>query len=85
MVPWRRATTASSTPFAGRRARGPPLPPAFDAYLEKVRDGAFRVTDEDVRELVDAGFSEDEIFEHTVATAVAAGLDRLDAGLRTLG
>ena len=63
----------------------PPLPPAFDAYLEKVRDGAFRVTDEDVRELVDAGFSEDEIFEHTVATAVAAGLDRLDAGLRTLG
>ena len=35
------------------------------------------MTDEDVRELVDAGFSEDEIFEHTVATAVAAGLDRL--------
>ena len=64
---------------------GPPPPPAFDAYLEKVRQGAFRVTDADVRELVDAGFSEDEIFEHTVATAVAAGLERLDAGLRTLG
>jgi hypothetical protein len=32
----------------------------------------------------DAGFSEDEIFEHTVSAAVAAGLERLDAGLRAL-
>ena len=34
--------------------------------------------------LKEAGYSEDEIFEHTVAAALAAGLERLDAGLRAL-
>jgi alkylhydroperoxidase family enzyme len=42
------------------------------------------VTDADVEALKAAGFSEDEIFEQTVATAVAAGLERLDAGMATL-
>jgi hypothetical protein len=31
------------------------------------------------------GLSEDEVFELTVAAAVGAGLERLEAGLRTLG
>jgi alkylhydroperoxidase family enzyme len=53
-------------------------------YLEKVRLHAYMVTDLDVGELKAAGFSEDEIFEHTVSAAVAAGLERLDAGLGTL-
>jgi len=43
------------------------------------------VTDGDVDELRAAGFSEDEIFEQTVSTAVAAGLERLEAGLMSLG
>ena len=59
-------------------------PPAFAAYLDKVRRHAYRTTDEDVAALKDAGYSEDEIFEHTVSAAVAAGLERLDAGLRVL-
>jgi alkylhydroperoxidase family enzyme len=59
-------------------------PPAFARYLEKVRLHAYKVTDEDVAELKRAGFTEDEIFEHTVSAAVAAGLERLDAGLGTL-
>jgi alkylhydroperoxidase family enzyme len=37
-----------------------------------------------VAELKEAGFSDDEIFEHTISAAVAAGLERLDAGLATL-
>ena len=53
-------------------------------YLEMVRRHAYRVTDGDVERLKSAGLSEDEIFEHTVAAAVAAGLERLDAGLRAL-
>jgi alkylhydroperoxidase family enzyme len=61
-----------------------PAPPAFAPYLEKVRRHAYQVTDADVRRLKDAGFSEDEIFEHTVSVAVAAGLERLDAGLRAV-
>lgn len=59
-------------------------PPAFAPYLDKVRRHAYRTTNEDVQALKDAGYSEDEIFEHTVSAAVAAGLERLDAGLRTL-
>ena len=61
-----------------------PAPPELAPYLEKVRRHAAEVTDADVQQLKDAGFSEDEIFERTVSAAVAAGLERLDAGLRAL-
>ena len=59
-------------------------PETARAYVEKVRQHAWRVTDADVEALRAAGLSEDEIFEATVAAAVSAGLDRLEAGLRTL-
>jgi alkylhydroperoxidase family enzyme len=61
-----------------------PAPPEFSAYLDKVRRRAYTITDRDVEELKGAGYSEDEIFDHTVSAAVAAGLERLDAGLRAL-
>jgi alkylhydroperoxidase family enzyme len=61
-----------------------PAPPEFGDYLEKVRLHAYEVTDDDVQALKDAGFGEDQIFEHTVSTAVAAGLARLEAGLAAL-
>jgi alkylhydroperoxidase family enzyme len=63
---------------------GRPAPPAFSRYLETVRRHAYRVTDGDIAELKAAGFSEDEIFEHTVAAAVATGLERREAALRVL-
>jgi alkylhydroperoxidase family enzyme len=59
-------------------------PPGLARYLEKVRLHAYKVTDRDVEELKAAGLSEDEIFEHTVAAATAAGLERLDGALATL-
>jgi len=58
--------------------------PALEPYLDKVRRDATSVTDRDVEELVAAGVSGDEIFEQTVAAAVAAGLERLEAGLGVL-
>jgi hypothetical protein len=61
-----------------------PAPPDFGPYLDKVRQRAYEVTDQDVEALKEAGHSEDEIFEQTVSTAVAAGLERLDAGLKAL-
>jgi alkylhydroperoxidase family enzyme len=61
-----------------------PAPPEFAAYLDKVRNHAYRVTDADIQALKDAGYSDDEIFEHTVSAAVAAGLHRLDKGLACL-
>ena len=61
-----------------------PAPPELARYLEKVRLHAYKVTDRDIDDLKAAGFTEDEIFEHTVSAAVRAGLERLDAGLATL-
>jgi len=61
-----------------------PAPAEMAHYLAKVRLHAYEVSDRDVEELKAAGFSEDEIFEQTVSTATAAGLERLDAGLATL-
>ena len=62
---------------------GGPAPPPFEAYVEKVRRHAYRVTDAEVASLV-AAASEDAVFEATVATAVGAGLARLEAGLAAI-
>ena len=64
--------------------RTPVAPAAMDAYLEKVHLHAYRVTDADVDALKAAGLTEDEIFEQTVAAAIAEGLYRLDAAERVL-
>ena len=59
-------------------------PAELAPYLDKVRRNAYKVTDEDIEALKDAGYSEDVIFEQTVSVAVAAGLERLEAGLAVL-
>jgi alkylhydroperoxidase family enzyme len=61
-----------------------PVPEVALDYAEKVRRHAYKVTDADVRALLDAGLSEDEVFELTVSVAVAAGLERWQAGMRVL-
>jgi alkylhydroperoxidase family enzyme len=61
-----------------------PIPAKAAAYAATVRRHAYRVTDAQVEALRAAELSEDDIFELTVAAAVGAGLERLDAGLRTL-
>jgi alkylhydroperoxidase family enzyme len=66
-------------------AAASPDSPALAPYLDKVRSRAYAVTDADVEELKAAGHSEEEIFQHTVAVAVAEGLRRLDAGLGAIG
>jgi len=66
-------------------AAAPPEPPTLVPYLNKVRDCAYTITDTDLAALAAAGCSEEEIFERTVAVAVADGLRRLDAGLGVIG
>jgi alkylhydroperoxidase family enzyme len=63
----------------------PPAPKAMATYLAKVRDRAYTVTDADVEQLKADGFSEDEIFEQTVAVAIAQGLRRYDAAIDVIG
>jgi len=62
-----------------------PAPDEMSFYLEKVRDRAYAVVDGDIEALREAGVSEDEIFEHTVAVAVAEGLRRLDLADEVIG
>jgi alkylhydroperoxidase family enzyme len=59
--------------------------PELASYLEKVRTRAYAITDADVETLKAAGFSEDEIFEQTVAVAISEGLRRLDAASAVIG
>jgi alkylhydroperoxidase family enzyme len=55
-----------------------PAPDGMTDYLRKVHERAYSVTDAEVDALKAAGFTEDEIFEQTVAAAIAEGLRRLD-------
>jgi len=66
-------------------AQATPAPHEMDAYLAKVRDRAYTVVDADVDALKEAGLSEDEIFENTVAVAIAEGLRRLDRAEEAIG
>jgi hypothetical protein len=63
----------------------PPAPDSMGPYLAKVRERAYTVTDEDVDGLKADGFSEDEIFEQTVAVAISQGLRRYDAAMDVIG
>jgi alkylhydroperoxidase family enzyme len=63
----------------------PPCAEGMAGYLTKVRERAYTVTDSDVEQLKADGFSEDEIFEQTVAAAIAQGLRRYDAAMDVIG
>ena len=63
---------------------GSDVPAVAQAYTEKVRRHAYKVVDGDIEELKSAGWSEDEVFELTLATALGAGLSRLEHACRVL-
>jgi hypothetical protein len=63
---------------------GAPFPPPLDTYIEKVRERAASITDEDVQALLSAGFSEDAILELTIAAAAGAAGERYDAAMRAM-
>jgi alkylhydroperoxidase family enzyme len=54
------------------------LPEPAQRYVDKVHRHAYRVVDADVEVLRDAGWSEEAIFELTIAAALGAGLRRLE-------
>jgi alkylhydroperoxidase family enzyme len=57
------------------------FPDDLAAYLEKVSKHAYKVVDRDVERLKEAGYSEDAIFEATLAAALGAARYRLERGL----
>jgi hypothetical protein len=64
--------------------RGGELPDPLGAYTAKVRDQSYGITDTDFAMLTAAGLSDDAVFEITIAAAVGAALERLDAGMRAV-
>jgi alkylhydroperoxidase family enzyme len=84
-VALRQAVEALAAGAGGRvGAEAGPIPEALAGYVDKVVRHAYQVTDEDVARLRQAGYSEDAIFEITVAAALGAGMGRLERGLRAL-
>jgi alkylhydroperoxidase family enzyme len=60
------------------------LPEELRQYVDKVARHAYKIVDGDIDRLREAGYSEDAIFELTLAAALGAARSRLDAGLRAL-
>jgi alkylhydroperoxidase family enzyme len=60
------------------------LSPPLRDYVAKVRGESYRITDEDVQSLLTAGYSQDAVFEITVASALGAAMRRLEASLGVL-
>jgi hypothetical protein len=58
-------------------------PEELEALVEKVEKHAYKVTDEDVAKLK-SKYTDDQLFEIIVATALGASMRRLEAGLRAL-
>lgn len=60
------------------------LPDIIRAYVDKIALHAYKVTEDDILSLKEAGFSEDVIFEISVSAALGTGLARLERGLEAL-
>jgi hypothetical protein len=66
-----------------RVAAGRDVPAELAALVDKIHRHAYRITDEELAALR-GRYSEDELFEIVIASALGAGLQRLHAGLRAL-
>src|SRR2546429_5997393 len=60
------------------------LPAELAAYVDTVAQHAYRVTDEHLGRLRQAGHSDDALFEMTVSAALGAALGRLEPGMAAL-
>jgi hypothetical protein len=81
----RSAVEAYAASLGGRQEPVPELPDDLRPYVEKVARHAYKVVDTDIDRLRDAGWSEDAIFELTLAAALGAAQARLEAGLAAMG
>lgn len=63
---------------------GRDVPDDVAAYVAKVREHAYRVTDGEVAGLLSQGWSQDQVYELTLGAALGAAMERLQAGLGML-
>lgn len=75
----------TSTGEARQRAYdGDGAPGAVAAYVRKVKEAAYEITDEDVAALRAEGLDDDQIFELTVAAAMGQASRQYDAAVAAL-
>ncbi len=79
----RRTVEARAAQLGGRSGEAQ-VPADIASYIDKVSRHAYKTTDEDVAALLQAGYSEDAVFEITVSAALGAGMARLERGLAAL-
>ncbi len=80
----RRAVEAYAARLSGGRGEAPEIPADLTDYVRKVALYAYKTTDEDIKRLKEAGYSEDAVFEITLSASMGAGLARLERGLTVL-
>ena len=85
----RKAILARAARLGGRHGSGggearDGMPAPLASYVDKVAVHAYKVTDEDLTALQQAGNSDDVLFEVTVSAALGAALGRLERGLSAL-
>lgn len=79
-----RSSSLGGRPIPAAATPRPSLPAALSQFVDTIARRAFEVTDGDVAALRAAGYSEDAVFEILAATALGAGLGRLERGLTAL-
>ena len=77
----RQAVEAHTAHQSGGMRQQQVLPADLVDYLNKITHRASEITDQDIQNLIHAGYSEDEIFEITVCASTGAGLARMEIGL----
>lgn len=83
-VALREAIADRAAVLAGEARSEGEIPPELRAYVDRVAQHAYKTTDEDIAALTAAGWSEDQVFELTLAAALGAGLTRFERGLAAL-
>lgn len=78
----RQAIEAYAASLSGGSRQVVNIPETLVPYVNKVTLYAYKVTDEDVQQLKDAGYSEDAIYEITLCASLGASLARLEKGLQ---
>ena len=61
-----------------------PVDEPLASYAAKIAEHPYRITDEDIDALKAAGYSEDAIFELTLAAATREGVRRYEIGMKAL-
>jgi len=78
----RRTVEGRVARFGGRRGReqADAIPEVLRAYVDKLAQHAYKITEEDLEALQRAGYSEDAIFELSIAAGGGGGAARRAGG-----